>query len=347
MKTFATAVLAGCLIIVIALQVLMLRNQNHQDSESRYQSINQAYPHIELASYSVEAVPDEVEASADPEEIEFEPDFVEGPSEPMFEANPFGEPVIVTPLSTAAGLPPTLVPAESESVLSLLDAEAELATPFGPAYSEKTKPLSADISIPPATKTGPVKAPPAVAPSDEVAGATVEQEPPATEKYPMWLLLKPDGVQFLQSDEELATNLSSIPANAFLVGCFEPKFEGVVANEKPDFQLTCQEFMLKGRYGTPQTVLIKGAELRYSTLTRKIELKGSDEIELTCKIENGQMDSHLLADEITFQLHDDSFQVSVKGSTSLEIDAYPAPVTKPRSSDSRGFDPFPDLRQAQ
>jgi hypothetical protein len=188
-----------------------------------------------------------------------------------------------------------------------------------------------------------------------------EQEPSADlAKYPIWLLIKPDGIQFLQNQEEIATNQNAIPRNAFLLGCMTVKFEGASVEQKPNFQLSCEEFLLMGRYGTKQNLDVKGASLTFSTKSKQIRLTGTEKLPLELHSIDEASETRMRADEITLQLdsglatvtrfetrnyldpksgqqktaqfpiteqrsYGSNFQLSARNITALEVIANPAP----------------------
>ncbi|MDB4680240.1 MAG: hypothetical protein P8M30_12150 [Planctomycetaceae bacterium] len=73
-----------------------------------------------------------------------------------------------------------------------------------------------------------------VAPIPETIGEiAVKQD---LKEYPVWLLIQPQGVRFLQSDEEIAIHQNQIPANAFLIGCHEAEFKAATVAKDRSFQ---------------------------------------------------------------------------------------------------------------
>jgi hypothetical protein len=181
-------------------------------------------------------------------------------------------------------------------------------------------------------------------------GQNVQQEKPSEfTKYPIRLLIKPDGIQFQQTQEEIATNQNAIPPNAFLLGCVTVNFKGAAGEPKPDFQLSCEDFLLMGSFGTQQNLDVKGASLSYSTQTQQIQLQGSDELPLEFHSVDAASETRMQADEIKLQLQPggrpfirrrseesrvanehvrvaaSSFQVSAKNITALEAISNPAP----------------------
>lgn len=135
-------------------------------------------------------------------------------------------------------------------------------------------------------------------------GQTVHGQEPAADlaRYPIWILIKPEGIQFLQTQDEIAANQNAIPPNAFLLGCVTVNFTGASVEQTPDFQLKCEDFLLMGRYGTKQNLDVKGASLTYSTKSKQIQLKGTEELPLEAHSVDEASETRMQADEIFLQL---------------------------------------------
>lgn len=157
-----------------------------------------------------------------------------------------------------------------------------------PAYRDP-QPASRNAPQPLQPQTGPHD--PKPAPPDELA------------KYPVWLLIKPDGIQFLQTLEEIATNRNTIPPHAFLLCCVTANFKAAAGEQQPEFQLTCEDFLLRGRYGSKQSLEVKGASLEFSTRTQQVQLRGSEELPLESHSLDAASETRMRAEEINLQLN--------------------------------------------
>ena len=180
-------------------------------------------------------------------------------------------------------------------------------------------------------------------------------------KYPIWLLIKPGGIRFLQTREEIAMDRNAIPPDAFLLGCVTVKFEGAAGEQKPDFKLDCDDFLLLGRFGTQKHLEVKGAALSFATKSQQIQFKGSEALPLEIHSIDAVSESRMRAEEVILQLDSgsrtvtkyetgivvdpttgrqsmvnvpvyeqrgtgkSSFQLSARNITALQIDVKPAP----------------------
>jgi hypothetical protein len=170
-------------------------------------------------------------------------------------------------------------------------------------------------------------------------------------EYPIWLMIQPQGVRFLQSDEEIAIHQNQIPANAFLIGCHEAEFKAVSDAKDRSFQLDCKDFALLGSYGTKQHVEIKGASLAYSTQSQQVELTGDKELPLEYRLSHLASESVLKAERITLSLLEDRYRTTATNvelieiyHTSSEPGISDAPSTRTtKTNKSNPFDPFPSL----
>ncbi|MBD3672100.1 MAG: hypothetical protein HUJ26_01125 [Planctomycetaceae bacterium] len=183
-------------------------------------------------------------------------------------------------------------------------------------------------------------------------------------EYPIWLVIKPEGVRFLQTEEEIALHQNQIPLDAFLVGCQQATFEASSNAEKRAFDLKCEKFVLMGSYGAKQHVEAKGAALSYSTTNDQLQLSGAEKQPVEARL-NGQESTTLLsAEQIKLNLHhgpitktkdvpvrkgqyqavtEESdlplthFQLSAEKIISLEIHPSPTPQ---KNTSTQTFDPF-------
>lgn len=146
---------------------------------------------------------------------------------------------------------------------------------------------------------------------------------PPDAKYPIWLLIEPDGIQFLQTQKEIAEHRGTFHNDALLLGCATAKFEGAASDQNTEFNLNCEDFLMLGRYGTKQELGVTGAALHYSTKTKQLRMTGTEELPLEYEARDAASHTLLQADEIILQLHEDSFQLSVRGAQALEIHALP------------------------
>jgi len=378
MKTFTTIALTCCLITVIALQVTVLRNQNRPESVVPYQPVDRAaLPQIQTVSYSVEEGQAAAEAGTE------EPSWKTRQANLNFAANKSSdegavlEPAIIpdNPFADAAPANEPLlsfVPVDSEPAVGLLDSEPAPATlQLGPPSAEPlvggfagTEPGVVEVFSQPesapsgslANKQEPEVDDPRAAPDSR---PEEEQQPdPELAKYPIWLLIKPDGVQFLQTQEEIATNRHTIPPNAFLIGCRSATFkagafdEFAPAGAAPEterndsqrtFNLSCDVFTLKGRYGTRQQIEVTGATLSFSTASQQIHLHADKPQPLEFHSWDESAENRMQADEITLQLHADGFQMSAEGASGVEINPNPDPKKQPKPTPkAQGFSTFPE-----
>jgi hypothetical protein len=340
MRTFATLSLTCCLVVVIVLQAMTLRNQQPRESVVRFRPANEPMPIIETAAYSVDVAETEPVVDLPDSSEEFATTAENETPEPLVEDPAFASPAPV----------PSLVPLESASA-SRLGGQPEGNSDDPLAFAEPR-------SDAPPVLTGPVS-PPKTANTLSVQ-PDQEQEPEQPElaaelaQYPIWLLIQPDGVQFLQTEEEIATHFHSIPPNSFLLGCQSASFEAGPAEESllgesgqtspaRAFRLKCEDFVLKGSYGTKQQLEVTGNSLDYSTESEQILLKGTEESSLEYLSVDESASTRMQADQIVLQLHSDRFQVSAKGASGVEIEPNPDPSEqrKPKPGPP-GFDPFPE-----
>lgn len=345
MKTFTTIALTGCLIVVVALQAIMLRNQNHRDSVIDYRPLDEVPAQIETVSYSVDAGDEDPgSATEEPAEADSTPAWkLEVPEPARLPENTLAD------AATDIEPTPALVHSSSEPIqLEFAETGPVVADAFFPdGFKPENNPFDEPGRTSEPESFEPVQS------QNPVEKAQPEPDPELAE-YPIWLLIKPDGVRFLQTEEEIATNHHAIPPNAFLIGCRSAEFKaGTVADfegvEKPEngdgkraFQLNCKDFTLKGSFGTKQTLEVTGDTLAFATETQQIQLQGAEKQPLEFHSWDESAENRMQADEITLQLHADGFQMSAKGTSSLEINPNPDPgkQAKPRREPS-GFDPFP------
>jgi len=142
-----------------------------------------------------------------------------------------------------------------------------------------------------------------IAPASETIGKIELKDD--LKAYPIWLLIQPQGVRFLQSDEEIAVHQNSIPHHAFLVGCHEAEFKAVRDAEDRSFLLSCQDFALLGSYGTKQFAEIKGMSLAYSTKTNQIQLQGEKDAPVEARLNHPDTETLMQAEVINLTLKSD------------------------------------------
>lgn len=264
--------------------------------------------------------------------------------------------------------------------IAALQAQSPLQPVADPGF---VSPRPAPLSVDPPTYRDPQPSTPPVfddGPNLQPGKVPHDPKPAAADelaKYPIWLLIKPDGVQFLQTQEEIATNRNTIPPHAFLLCCVTANFKAAAGEQQPEFQLTCEDFLLRGRYGSKQNLDVKGASLNFSTRTQQVQLRGSEELPLELHTVDVASETRMQADEILLQLNESpinetryvtmtvvdpktgrqsevkkpvveliargtSFQLSAKNITTLETNANPATGVDTPMRNSNPLTPVPN-----
>lgn len=157
-------------------------------------------------------------------------------------------------------------------------------------------------------------------------------------RHPVWIVVKPDGLHFVQSSEELK-GIQQNPTNAFLIACREFEMKAASSDGEPGFVLDCRQAAVYGKYGTWKFVEMEGQNLHYETRERILQLSGSDDKSVRFSVEDGG-EMTASAAQIQLQLGDTDYRMRATG-VQMEFHAKPVrPVQPAGHSDAPVFRPY-------
>lgn len=208
-----------------------------------------------------------------------------------------------------------------------------LALDTSPAASQTTAPQPAAV---PQAAPAPQRAtnPQPVKPPRPIAETAVDSS-----SYQIWFVLKPDGLQFVQTPDELNAIQENPPADAFVIACHEFEMKGTPSKGNPRYVLLCRQAMVAGRYGTQRWVSMEGQDLRYDTQERELQLTGSDDKPVRFSVEDGD-ELNLTAPGIRLQLGASTYKLQAIG-VQMEFHAKPIRTVQPAAhSDDGVYRPY-------
>lgn len=164
---------------------------------------------------------------------------------------------------------------------------------------------------------------------------------------PIWLLISPAGVRFLQTPDEVMKHQQSVPSDSFLVGCHEFSMNGVPGEQRPDFALVCKQTVLFGAYGTAKVLNATAGELKFETKSQSVQLSGQEEqpVKLMINDPNGDQ-MNVQAQKLIIQLSEESYQMSVSDAK-FELSTEPVGNRDDAKSHQPVDDMFGPIRQGR